>query len=76
MGTSSIETSSSSGTALSGNQDREVDWTLGFLRTGREKGWSFRFLDVGEEGSRSGLWCEGSQGLQGSGLLGSLESKD
>lgn len=65
-GTSSMETSSNSRSELPGGQDREGDGRLGFLSTGGGKGWRFRFLGGGEEGSRPRLFgvrdfrtCEG-----------------
>lgn len=51
-GTSSTETSSNSRSELPGGQNREGDGRLGFLSTGGGKGWRFRFLGVGGEGSR------------------------
>lgn len=47
-GTSSTETSSNSGSELSGSQGREGEWGLRFLRPGAGKGWRFRALGVGE----------------------------
>lgn len=74
---SSMETSSNSRSELPGGQDREGDGRLGFLISEGGKGWRFRFLGVGEEGTRPRLLgvkdfraCEGLDSC-----LGPLETR-